>query len=106
MSGRFPISFLNRRFEQWLAYQDKRSMFLSEVLTGYFGSAGMLRIYGLSLSLVRDKLTTNCYFTRCTGPPPGNITIASLVREFASTDAGSRLDFCAIHLHIFKRVAS
>jgi putative ABC transport system permease protein len=49
------VSFVNKRFEQWLAYQDKLNV-LSEVLTAISGLLACCAIYGLSLSLVRDKL--------------------------------------------------
>lgn len=50
-----PVSFVNVRFEEWLHYQDRLNA-LSEVLTLISGILSCFAIYGLSLSLVRDKL--------------------------------------------------
>lgn len=74
------ISFLNRRFEQWLAYQDRLNI-LSEVLTIISGLMACCAIYGLSLSLVRDKLK-QIAIHKMYGATTGNIT-RILVREFA-----------------------
>lgn len=49
------ISFLNKRFEEWLAYQDRLNA-LSEILAVISGLLSCCAIYGLSISIVRDKL--------------------------------------------------
>jgi putative ABC transport system permease protein len=49
------ISFLNKRFEGWLAYQDRLNA-LSQTLALISALLSALAIYGLSVSLVRDKL--------------------------------------------------
>lgn len=49
------ISFLNKRFEEWLIYQDRLNS-LSEVLAVISGFLSCFAIYGLSVSIVRDKL--------------------------------------------------
>ena len=49
------ISFLNKRFEEWLTYQDRLNFF-SGALAIISGLLSCCAIYGLSVSLVRDKL--------------------------------------------------
>ncbi len=49
------VSFLNKRFEEWLTYQDRLNS-LSDVLTLISALLACCSIYGLSVSLVRDKL--------------------------------------------------
>jgi putative ABC transport system permease protein len=49
------ISFLDRRFEDWLKYQDRLNS-LSEILAVISGLLSCCAIYGLSISIVRDKL--------------------------------------------------
>jgi len=49
------ISFMNKRFERWLKYQDRLNN-LSKVLAIISGLLSCCAIYGLSVSLVRDKL--------------------------------------------------
>ena len=49
------ISFLDRRFEEWLKYQDRLNS-LSEILAIISGVLSCCAIYGLSISIVRDKL--------------------------------------------------
>lgn len=49
------VSFLNHRFEEWLFYQDRLNL-LSGILAIVSGVLSCLAIYGLSISIVRDKL--------------------------------------------------
>jgi hypothetical protein len=49
------ITFMDKHFEEWLHYQDRLNM-LSEMLAIISGALSCLAIYGLSLSLVRDKM--------------------------------------------------
>jgi putative ABC transport system permease protein len=49
------VSFLNKRFEEWLKYQDRLNS-LSDILTLISALLACCSIYGLSVSLVRDKL--------------------------------------------------
>jgi ABC-type antimicrobial peptide transport system permease subunit len=78
--GPASVSFVNKRFEQWLAYQDKLNV-LSEVLTAISGLLACCAIYGLSLSLVRDKLK-QIAIHKMYGATTINIT-RILIREFA-----------------------
>ncbi|MBN8578726.1 MAG: hypothetical protein J0L66_17430 [Cytophagales bacterium] len=50
-----PVSFVDTRFEEWLHYQDRLNS-LSGILVIISGILSCLAIYGLSLSLVRDKI--------------------------------------------------
>lgn len=49
------INFMYKHFEEWLSYQDRLNK-LSEILAIISGVLSCLAIYGLSLSLVRDKI--------------------------------------------------
>jgi putative ABC transport system permease protein len=49
------INFMDKHFEEWLNYQDRLNK-LSELLAIISGALSCLAIYGLSLSLVRDKI--------------------------------------------------
>lgn len=49
------INFMDKHFEEWLSYQDRLNK-LSELLAIISGALSCLAIYGLSLSLVRDKI--------------------------------------------------
>jgi hypothetical protein len=49
------ISFLNRRFEEWIHYQDRLNS-LSEILAVISGILSCCAIYALSIGIVRDKL--------------------------------------------------
>ena len=49
------ISFMNKHFEEWLTYQDRLNS-LSEILAIISAVLSCCAIYGLSVSLVRDKL--------------------------------------------------
>lgn len=49
------INFIDKHFEEWLSYQDRLNK-LSELLAIISGALSCLAIYGLSLSLVRDKI--------------------------------------------------
>ena len=49
------VTFLNRRFEEWIVYQDRLNS-LSEILAVISGVLSCCAIYALSISIVRDKL--------------------------------------------------
>jgi putative ABC transport system permease protein len=49
------VTFMNKRFEEWIHYQDRLNK-LSELLAIMSAILSCFAIYGLSLSLVRDKL--------------------------------------------------
>jgi putative ABC transport system permease protein len=49
------VSFLNKHFEEWLKYQDRLNS-LSDILTLISALLACCSIYGLTVSLVRDKL--------------------------------------------------
>ena len=49
------VSYLNKRFEEWINYQDQLNA-LSEILAVISAVLSCCAIYGLSVSLVRDKL--------------------------------------------------
>lgn len=49
------VSFLNKHFEAWLTYQDRLNS-LSDILTLISALLACCSIYGLTVSLVRDKL--------------------------------------------------
>jgi putative ABC transport system permease protein len=54
-TGSGTVTFLNKRFEDWLTYQDKLNR-LSAALAIVSGLLSCCAIYGLSISIVRDKL--------------------------------------------------
>jgi hypothetical protein len=74
------IHFLNARFEQWLDYQDRLNK-LSEILAIISGLLACCSIYGLCVSLVREK-TKQIAIHKLFGASVNNITML-LVREFA-----------------------
>lgn len=78
-SRKASVFFLNRRFEEWLMYQNRLNT-LSEVLTIISGILSCCAIYGLSLSIVRDKLKQIAIHKLC-GASMLNIT-RLLVKEF------------------------
>ncbi|MEX1239273.1 MAG: ABC transporter permease, partial [Cyclobacteriaceae bacterium] len=78
-SKKTPISFLNARFEDWLDYQDKLNR-MSAMLAVISALLSCLAIYGLSISIVRDKLKPIAIHKLC-GAGALNIT-RLLVREF------------------------
>jgi putative ABC transport system permease protein len=49
------VSFFNKRFEEWIAYQDRLNR-LSEILAIISALLSCCAIYGLSVSIVRDKI--------------------------------------------------
>jgi putative ABC transport system permease protein len=49
------VNYLNKNFKSWIDYQDRLNM-LSEALAMISGLLSCCAIYGLSVSLVRDKL--------------------------------------------------
>ena len=73
------IRFLNESFENWLRYQDRLNS-LSDLLTIISGLLSCLAIYGLSVTLVRDKLRQIAIHKLC-GASTINIT-RLLVNEF------------------------
>jgi putative ABC transport system permease protein len=74
------IRFLNARFEQWLLYQDRLNQ-LSEIMAIISGLLACCGIYGLCVSLVREKIK-QIALHKLYGARAGNITIL-LVKEFA-----------------------
>jgi ABC-type antimicrobial peptide transport system permease subunit len=74
------VSFLDKRFEEWLKYQDKLNS-LSEVLAILSGLLTCLSVYGLSMGIVRDKLKQIAIHKFC-GAGVINLT-RLLVTEFA-----------------------
>jgi putative ABC transport system permease protein len=75
------VSFLNKRFEEWLKYQDELNA-LSEVLAIISGLLSCCAIYGLSVSIVRDKLKQIAIRKLC-GANSFSIT-QLLIKEFAN----------------------
>jgi ABC-type antimicrobial peptide transport system permease subunit len=75
------ISFLDKRFEEWLRYQDRLNT-LSEILAIVSGLLSCAAIYGLSISIVRDKSKQIAIHKLC-GASTFNIT-RLLVREFTN----------------------
>lgn len=73
------ISFLNKRFEEWLMYQDRLNK-LSEILAIISALLACCAIYGLSVSIVRDKIKQLAIHKLC-GANTINIT-QLLVRQF------------------------
>lgn len=73
------IYMLNARFEEWLLYQDKLNT-LSDFLAIISAILSCCAIYGISVSLVRDKLKQIAVHKIC-GATGLNITFL-LVREF------------------------
>jgi putative ABC transport system permease protein len=79
-TGKARISFLNKRFEEWLTYQDRLNT-LSEILAIISGILSCCAIYGLSVSIVRDKLK-QIAIRKLFGASSMKIT-QLLIREFA-----------------------
>lgn len=75
------MNFLDKRFEEWLNYQDRLNK-LSEVLTIISALLSCCAIYGLCVSLVRDKLK-QIAIHKVFGAKTQHIT-AMLIREFAT----------------------
>lgn len=73
------VSFMDKRFEDWLHYQDRLNK-LSEILAVISGLLSCCAIYGLSLSMVRDKLK-QIAIHKLFGAGTTSITTL-LVREF------------------------
>jgi putative ABC transport system permease protein len=74
------IRFLNTRFEQWLAYQDRLNS-LSGIMAIISGLLACCSIYGLCVSIVREKIK-QIAIHKLFGASVKNITIL-LVKEFA-----------------------
>jgi len=79
-TGKARISFLDKRFEEWLTYQDRLNT-LSEILAIISGMLSCCSIYGLSVSIVRDKLK-QIAIRKLFGASSMKIT-QLLMREFA-----------------------
>jgi ABC-type antimicrobial peptide transport system permease subunit len=77
---RATVSFLDNRFEDWLNYQDKLNT-LSEILAIISALLSCIAIYGLSISIVRDKLKQIAIHKLC-GASTFSIT-RILIKEFA-----------------------
>ena len=75
-----PVTLMDKRFEEWLHYQDRLNK-LSELLAIISGLLSCFAIYGLSLSLVRDKLK-QIAIHKLFGASIARIT-RLLVRDFA-----------------------
>jgi putative ABC transport system permease protein len=80
-TGSGTVTFLNKRFEEWLNYQDKLNR-LSAVLAIVSGILSCCAIYGLSISIVRDKLK-QIAIHKLLGASTISLT-RLLVKEFAS----------------------
>lgn len=80
-AGKSSILFLNRRFEEWILYQDRLNS-LSEILAIVSGVLSCCAIYALSISIVRDKLKQIAVH-KLFGASTFRIT-KLLVREFTS----------------------
>ncbi|HEX6890041.1 MAG TPA: ABC transporter permease [Chryseolinea sp.] len=74
------IRFLNTRFEQWLDYQDRLNS-LSGIMAIISGLLACFSIYGLCVSIVREKIK-QIAIHKLFGASVKNITIL-LVKEFA-----------------------
>jgi len=74
------IRFLNSRFEQWLIYQDRLNH-LSEIMAIISALLACFGIYGLCVSIVREKIKEIAVH-KLYGASAGNITFL-LVKEFA-----------------------
>lgn len=74
------VSFLNKRFEHWLDYQDRLNS-LSLTFTIMSLALACCAIYGLTISIVRDKLKYIAIHKLC-GASVLHITVL-LVKEFA-----------------------
>ncbi len=75
------VSFLSKRFEEWMTYQDRLNS-LSALLTIISGLLSCCAVYGLSISIVRDKLK-QIAIHKLFGASSLSIT-QILIREFAS----------------------
>ena len=75
------VSFLNKRFEEWMIYQDRLNS-LSALLTIISGLLSCCAVYGLSISIVRDKLK-QIAIHKLFGASSFSIT-QILIKEFAS----------------------
>ena len=84
------VTLMDKRFEEWLHYQDRLNI-LSELLAVISGILSCFAIYGLSLSLVRDKLK-QIAIHKLFGASFARIT-RLLVRDFARQMAIALLIF-------------
>ena len=74
------VYFLNKRFEEWMSYPDRLNT-LSEILAIISGLLSCCAIYGLIVSIVRDKLKQIAIHKMC-GASMFSIT-RLLINEFA-----------------------
>jgi putative ABC transport system permease protein len=74
------VYFFNKRFDEWMRYQDRLNT-LSEILAIISGLLSCCAIYGLIVSIVRDKLKQIAIHKMC-GASLFNIT-RLLINEFA-----------------------
>lgn len=75
------VQFLDKHFEEWLKYQDKLNA-LSQLLAIISGVLSCFAIYGLSISIVRDKLKQIAIHKLC-GASIFSLT-RLLVKEFTN----------------------
>lgn len=95
------VSFLNHRFEEWLAYQDRLNL-LSGILAIVSGVLSCFAIYGLSISIVRDKLK-QIAIHKLFGADTFRIT-RLLVREFTGQMIRSILVFGPLTYLVLKEM--
>jgi putative ABC transport system permease protein len=88
-----PVHFLNKRFDAWLKYQDRLNT-LSQLLAIISGVLSCCAIYGLSISLLRDKLKQIAVHKIC-GANTFNITLL-LARQFVKETLITILIFAPI----------
>lgn len=96
-----PVYFFNRSFEDWLVYQDRLNT-LTKILSVISGILSCCAIYGLSVSLVRDKLKSIAIHKLC-GASTLNIT-RLLIREFTNQMLLAILIFGPLSYIIIKEV--
>jgi putative ABC transport system permease protein len=101
-AGQKPkVRFFDPNFEQWLTYQDKLNT-LSGVLAIITGILACCAIYGLSLSIVRDKLKQIAIHKLC-GANSYSIT-RLLIKEFGQQLLMAILIFGPITYLILKEI--
>lgn len=95
------IRFMNPRFEQWLSYQDRINQ-VSDVLAIISGLLACCGIYGLCVSLVREKIK-QIAIHKLFGAHTGNITFL-LIKEFAIQLAIAAMIFGPITYLVIKEM--
>jgi putative ABC transport system permease protein len=108
LSSSFPeggkgasISFMNKRFEEWLNYQDKLNG-LSKLLAIISAVLSCFAILGLTISVVRDKVKQIAIHKLC-GADVSNIT-GLLVRLFAKQMLIAILVFAPLTFMVLKEL--